>query len=237
MVGIFLDVLSDANAKLFGGINFSGGTFTTIIEWGIAILLLIGGLGFVYYYYKNKKNWNKKIEVNEIVGGYFIPTSHDVARVVKIGSGGFQVLNLKKNKTYKLAYGGKVGKNSYKMFVLNDGYWYSGMLSANLKSIDDEKGLIQVVTTHPSMRSQYTALERMIELLHADKQHFWDKWGGMIMSIVFVFVAGIFLWLNYQEFVKATANLSGAIAEIGKLIDKINILQGNNQVSNLIPAK
>jgi len=153
----------------------------------------------------------------------------DVARDVKMGSGGFVVLYLKKLKTHKLAYGGKVGKDTYYFFIMPDGYWYNAMLSANLYAIDKEGGFIPVVTTNPSMRGQYTSLEKQIDSLHEEKKKWWDTYGSWVLSMAFVLVAGMMLWLCYQEYAKAMGSMSGMVNEISKLIDKINIMQSNAQ--------
>jgi hypothetical protein len=49
-----------------------------------------------------------------------------------------------------------------------------------------------------------------------------EKYGAWVLGIAFVLVAGIMLWLNYQEFVKATSNLGGAIDKITPALDRLS---------------
>lgn len=217
-------IISDTNSKIFG--SFSGASVLNIVGWCILAVIVIGGCIWGYIIWNNRRVFCKKITVFDIVGINFVPASRDVAKVVKIGSGGFEILYLKKLKTYRIAYGGKVGKDTYYFFILPDGYWYNGMLSANMMMIDKMGGLVSVVTTNPAMRSQYTSLEKQIDTLHANKVSFMEKYGAWIMGIAFVLVAGVMLYLSYREYASTMASLSGLVDKIGGLVDKIVSLQG-----------
>ena len=232
------DAVTNVNNQVMSYIT--GIKFLDIIGWIIFGVILIG-VGFYFFtWYKNKKIFNKQITILDIIGIYFEPIGKDVAKTVKFVSGGFEILYLKKNKTWKISFGSKVGKNSYYFFIMPDGYWYNGLLSANMFMIDKLKGLVPIVTTNPSMRSQYTALEKQIDLLHANKKTFWDQYGQWVLAIGFLLVAGVFLWLNYQEYAKAMASQNLFIDKLGTMLDKINQMAGNVQAnvpSNLIPIK
>ena len=175
--------MAEANAALisvtgkvsgaFGGINWM-----TVLGWILFLVICIGGGYFAYNYYKNKKIFNKRVTAFEIVSGEWSPCVRDSAKVVKIGKGGFEILYLKKSKSWKIAYGGRVGKNDYYFFIMPDGYWYNGTLMANINKIDETGGLIPITTTNPLMRGQYTALEKQIDTLHAEKTSFFEKYGS-----------------------------------------------------------
>lgn len=231
------DVITNINSGMVG--YFKNIKFLSIIGWIIFIIVIICALFWFLTYYKNKRLFNKLIVVHEIVNGEFIETYRDQARSIKLGSGGFEIIFLKKLKTWKLAMGARTGRNRYDFYIMPDGYWYPAKVYANIFKIDELKGMIPVVTTNASMRSQYTSLEKQIDVLHQDKKSFMDKWGTMLFGLGFLLVAGVMLWLNYQEFVKATANLATAISKAGELIDKINVLQGNSASVNngLVPIK
>ena len=130
--------------------------------------------------------------------------------------------------------------NDYYFFILPDGYWYNGSLLANINKIDENGGLIPVTTTNPLMRGQYTALEKQIDTLHADKVGFWDKHGNFVMSIAFILISGVLLWLMFKEWRMALGQLSGYHAGLEALLDKLAALAGNIQgtpaTTGLIPA-
>jgi hypothetical protein len=233
------DIIASTNRKLIDAV--SGIKFMNLIGWFIFAIILIGGLYWLFIIYRNKKIYSSIIKGFEIIGVNFIPTIDDRARKVKLGSGGFEILFLKRLKTWRLAYGSRVGKNTYYYFIMPDGYWYNGLFSSNMFMIDKLGGLIPIVTTNPNMRSQYTSLEKQIDSLHKEKEKFWDKYGSWILSLSFVLVAGVMLWLNYKEFVTVSTNFNTAIDKMGLLIDKLNVLTGNVQntqgAGGLVPVK
>lgn len=232
------DTITQVNNQIVAAI--SGIQFRNAIGWIIFAIILIGCGVFAWFWYTNKKTFSKKITILEIVGINYVPTMTDKAKVVKIGSGGFEILYLQKLKIYRIAYGGRVGKDTYYFFVGKDGYWYNGMLSADMYAIDQHKGLIPIVTTNPSMRSQYTSLEKQIDTLHADKKGFMDKYGAWVFSIGFVIIVGVFAWLIFREM----SPIMSSIAEIAKrqadLTTRIDVILShlnlNSTSSGLVPA-
>lgn len=169
------DVIGDVNSKIMG--TFTNIHILNVIGWVVLGILVIGAGFWVYMIYRNKKQFSKIITGFDVVNGFWQPSIRDRAKVVKIGSGGFEILYLQKSKTWKIAYGGRVGRDTYYFFIMPDGYWYNGMLYANVNSISEKGGLIPVVTTNPLMRGQYASLEKQIDSLVGDKKGFWDKYG------------------------------------------------------------
>ena len=233
------DVISGVNQKLVGTVTNI--KWANILGWIALAILVTGVVWWATGAYRNKKVFSKRITAFEIIGGYWQPAIRDLAKVVKIGKGGFEILYLQKMKAWKIAYGGRVGRNDYYFFIMPDGYWYNGMLFANLNSMDAKGGLIPIVTTNPLMRGQYTSLEKQIDSLAGEGSKFWDKYGGWILSMVFVLIAGVMLWLNYKEYVTATANLKAMASQFADLTKSMaNIasnIQGANGGSGLVPIK
>jgi hypothetical protein len=230
-------IVSGANEKIVG--SFKNINWVNTIGWMFFIIIIVAGAVWIWVYYKNKKVFNKRINVNGNIGGFWRRVSSDVAKSVKLGIGGFEVLYLKKLKSWKIAYGGNFGDNIYEFYVMPDGYWYNSRPYGDVKYIDQNKGMVAVVTTNPLMRGQYTSLEKQIETLHGEKVKFWDKYGTWVLGIAFVLIAGVMLWLNYKEYVTATGNLNTVADKFGMLIDKLNLMQGNTPAggSGLIPVK
>jgi len=231
-------VLTATNQKLMGA--FTGVNWMTILGWIIFGALCLGGGWWLYNYYKNKKIFNKKITAFEIVSGKWKPCIRDMAKTIKIGKGGFEILYLKKLKTWKIAYGGRVGESIYYFFIMPDGYWYNGTLMANINKIDKSGGLIPITTTNPLMRGQYTALEKQIDNLHADKVSFWEKHGSFVMSIAFILIAGVLLWLMFKEWRMALGQLSGYHEGLERILEQLASLasniQGTASTTGLVPA-
>ena len=231
--------LEETNAKIVGSITglISKSAFINAIGWlvlGIVVIFVCGGLAWWYF---DRKKYNKKIISNSIIHGYFYPTYKDIAKSVKLGSGGFEVLYLKKLKSWKLAHGARSGINEYTFYILPDGYWFPGQISAKVYYIDKFKGMLPVITTNPTMRSQYTSLEKQIDSLHGHKQGFWDKYGNWIMSGTFIAIIGIFCWLSFREisqFLGAGSALADRMTALADAMNKLAVNLNNAQPSGLV---
>lgn len=225
MVGTYLITLSEINSKLLG--SFQKSAVINALGWLLVAILAIGGTGAWAWWYIEKKKYNKKITAFEIIGDYYWPNIKDTAKIVKIGKSGFEVLYLKKLKTWKLAYGGKVGKNDYYFFIDPIGYWHNAMMSAKISHIDKFKGLIPIITTNPTMRAQYTALEKQIDLLHGQKQSFWEKYGMWVLSIGYLLIIGVFAWLSFREVGQFLGSGNELAKQMTALADRMNELAVN----------
>ncbi len=223
-----VDVVGDVNQKIAGAFSgVSTSLILNIVGWVIVIVLLVAGGWWAYKHYKDKKIYNKRITAFELINGYWQATGRDVGKVVKLGKGGFEILYLKKLKTWKIAYGGRVGKLDYYFFIMPDGYWYNGMLNGDLSYMDKNGGLVQVTTTNPSMRGQYTSLEKQIDSLGGEKENWWDKNKSWVFSVAFVLVAGLFLWLIFKEFSSAMGQLSTYHKQMAEILKQVNNLASN----------
>jgi len=213
------DTVSSINQKIFSSISFSG--TAKIIGWVAFAVLLIGGCAYAWYAWREKKLWNKIVIIKTIVNDRFVKAGNDVAKVIKLGKGGFEILYLKGAKTWKIAHiSSKVDPNTYEFYIMPDGYWYTAYISANMKQITKEGGLISVITTNPSMRSQYTSLEKQIDSLHLDKKGFWETNKVWMIPLTYTLVIGVTAWLIFKDF----PSLFNSMAQ---LTDKVTILVQN----------
>lgn len=224
-------------SSVFGGITKN--SIINAVGWLVAGIIIVGLAGWFIWWWTDKKKYNRKIKAYEIVGAHYVQTYSDVARSTKLGKGGFEVLYLKKAKTWKLAHGGRSGKNEYYFFIQPDGYWYNGQIAASVNTIDKNGGLIPIVTTNPTMRSQYTALEKQIDSLHGEKVSFWDKYGNWILSISFVLIIGVLAWLIYREMsgvMGSIAGLTDKMTSLTEQLTKLTINLNSAKPSGLVPA-
>jgi hypothetical protein len=223
-----VDAVSTVNAKLVG--SLTSVNFLNVLGWIVFAILIIGGGFWAYMAWRNKRLFNIRITAWRDINHYFEPKVRDFAKTVKIGKAGYEIIYLKKLKTHKISFG---GYNDLMFFIMPDGIWYNGKLPANLNTIDVNGGLIPVITTNPLMRAQYSALEKQIDSLTQSKVGFWEKYGSWVLSVGFVLVAGIMLWLNYKEYNSASGNFKALLDGLNVLIDKLNILTSNAQTAGV----
>jgi len=235
------DAITAVNQKIMGVFTGAGSiNWMSILGWIFFVIILVAA-GFAgYMWYKNKRIFNKKCTILEIVGVNYVPVMTDMAKVVKIGTGGFEILFFKKLKIYRIGYGGRVGKSDYYFFIGKDGYWYNGMLSADIHAIDKNKGLIPIVTTNPAMRSQYTSLEKQIDVLHSEKKGFMEKYG---MGAGFVIVIGVFFLLIAKELSPVMGQMASISEKQGYLVQHLDTIISNlnigaqNISTGLVPVR
>lgn len=210
-----------------GGINVAG--ILNSAGWLVAGIIVLAAIGIGFWLWYNKKIFAKTVTRFEVIGNRYEPTLRDNAKIVKLGHGGFEVLYWKKAKVYRIAFGERIGKNTYYFFVAPDGYEYNGVLGNQITT----DGKIPVITANPAMRAQYTALEKQINDLHDQKQGFWDKYGNWVLSVGFVLIIGIFAWLIYKEWAASIGQLPGILEKLSQLTDNINkLLVASQQTPN-----
>lgn len=192
----------------------------TFIGWVVFALIIIGVSGWAAYYYYNRKTYNKTIIIHELINGTYQETGRDRARSVKLGSGGFEVLHLQKRKIYRIGYGSRMGRNVYNFYIMPDGYWYNGILSGKINSA----GGVEIISTNPNARAQYTALEKYVDGLYSEKKGFWDKYGNWVLSLAFIVIIGVFAWLIFREISPIMNQFPVLIDKMSELVDKVNKL-------------
>lgn len=234
--------LSDINQGIISKVT-SGTTIKGLLN-GVGYLiigfLVIAGAGWWAWTYFDKKKYNRIVKAHEIINGYFVHTYTDLGRPVKIGKGGFEVIYLKKLKTWKLGHGARSGRNEYNFYIMPDGYWYPGLIKAEIYFIDKLKGMLPVVTTNPAMRSQYTSLEKQIDTLHAEKKSFWKEYGPWILGAVYIAIIGIFSWLSYKEigqFLGSGTNLANQMNLLAENMNRLAVNLNGAGSGGLVPAK
>lgn len=174
--------------------SFKGeGTQVDWLFWGIVFLVIVVGI-IVIYIANQRRIYNRKIIVFENLSGQgFQPTIRDKARLVKLGDAGEEVLFLKKKKVYRSAYGRKMGKNTYWFAIGQDGYWYNIVLG----DLDAKMGMLDIEPIDRDMRYMHVAIRKNIQDRYR-KVHFMEKYGGVVISGIFLLIAlvGILLMLH-----------------------------------------
>jgi len=212
------DTLTNVNQGLINAVT--GFNYMQFLGWVVIIILISALAGFGIWWWYSKNQFRKKISVFELINGYYQPVAKDTAKIVKIGRGGFEILYLRKFKTYKIAYGGRIGKETYYFFVGPDGYWYNGILGGHITT----DGRIPIVTTSPNMRSNYTALEKQLASLGQEKKSFWDTNKTWMIPLAFILITGVITWLIYRELHGTVGPLTDLAGRMADLVDKVNKL-------------
>lgn len=197
--------------------SFNTAGLSSMIIWGSLIIVVAIIIALLMWMNFQKKIYNKKIVVFENLGGQgYQKTGEDTARLIKIGDGGEEILFLRKGKTYKTAYGKKMGSNTYWFAVGQDGYWYN----CTLGDLDAKMGMLDIEPVDRDMRYMHVAIRKNIQDRYK-KQSFMDKYGTVVMNSVFLLIMLWGLWF--------IADKMGGVAK-----ELVTALQQNQETTKLM---
>lgn len=197
-------------------IGISSSTIYVLVS-AISVSLAIAIITYIIF---DRSQFNKSIVVFENIAGQgFQPVLKDKARTIRLGSGGEELLYLKKKKVYRTAYGKKMGKNTYWFVIGQDGYWYNSVLG----DLDAKMGMLDIEPIDRDMRYMHVAIRKNIEDRYR-KVQFMEKYGTILMSGLFlvIILVGIFFLLD------KIGEISGSIA--GSVETANQVLTGNREV-------
>jgi len=210
--------------------NFFGGT--TLLILILVIVIMASSIGI--WLFINWRTYNKKIIIFENIAGQgFQPVFKDSARLIKIGDGGEELLYLKKKKTYKTAYGKKMGKNTYWFARGQDGYDYNILLG----DLDAKMGMLDIEPVDRDLRYMNVAIRKSITERFR-KIGFMEKYGATVVYGVFFIIVTFALWLLIDQIGQLLGQAISAVEASGetveyanKIISKLDAMSGGSGIT------
>lgn len=225
-----------ASLNPLSAINLGGswGTFGSIaLVIGVAFAIL--GLGAIVIYWRIvKKQYWINIEVSRLIGGVPMRVANYQAKEVpfgmagdklwRVGSGFFKFI-----KAVKWLPVGKVqsAPRLWKYWIREDGEWINYQ-DANLDEVSRKMGVRFV---NEDMRLQRLATERLLEQRLMNKT-FWEKWGTVIMTLIFFLVMTICMVIMFYQFSKVMdkfSTIATTQAETSRILLRVF---GDNYIAN-----
>lgn len=215
--------------------DFKAGNFGLVITLFFASIVVLGLIGTVLFLTLRHFKFNKHITIWEDVEGSdgLEPIGTDKAMLIKVGKGGTELLYLKKRKTYKGAYGKRIGKNKYFFVIGKDGYWYN----TTLGSLDSAMQKININPTNVNMRYQNEALMELIRERY-EKPNFWEQYGQILVNLAFFMLIAVMFWLYFSSFkevapalVQASDTLKESAEALKQVIGGIDNLRASGGIT------
>lgn len=151
---------------------------------GIILVTVISIMFFLMTY-------NKKIILFENISGVgYQPVLRTRARIVKLGSGGSEILRTLKGGYYVSAYGRKMGKNTYWYAKGQDGYWYNILIG----DLDTKLSMLDIEPIDRDVRMFHVGVSKLAQNDYG-KHGFLEKYGIHIMLFAFLIVMLIGFWI------------------------------------------
>lgn len=192
------------------------GFWITVIAVVIFFLVL---MGILVWFYIQHKRFNIKIRDFENISGQgYQLVKRDTARIVKIGDGGEELLLLRKGKTFRTAYGRKMGKNEYWFSKGQDGYWYNSVLG----DLDAKMGMLDIEPIDRDMRYMHVAIRKNIQDRYRKKEGL-EKYAPLIISFFFIVIMIIAVWLLMAKAGDLIASATGSVNAAQPIAEQLTI--------------
>lgn len=174
------------------------------------------------------KTWNKKVRFFENIGGRgYQQIGFKRARLIKVGSGGTEVLKPKGFTGYLSAYGQKMGKNEFWYAKGQDGFWYNVVLG----DLDGKMNMLDIEPIDRDVRMFHIAMDRITQTQFGEKKSFGEKYGGY----VFLFGLMIIFFIGMYVIMGRIADISGSNQQLAETNVKTSelIVQALGKVNNI----
>lgn len=185
-------------------------------------LIIVGGLfGLWAWWYVSKKNFKYTIKIFEKVDGRYRPTITDNALERRIGEGGDTVFYLRKLKKIVPRPNIQTGNNTFWFAKREDGE----LINIGMEDIDLKMREAGVYYLDNELRYSRASLQKLNKDRNL-KEKFWDKYGNMILSIVFIVIIAVMLLLITSKLMQVIGNLDGVIKTSAVVMEKTEALLG-----------
>jgi len=209
--------------------NVTGGQ---VLDWVVVflIIILVGiGLTFLTIYVLNLIKFNKKIKLFRKVGNQIIPVLMDRAMFTRIGNAGDYWCQLKKTKKVLPRPRIQMGRNEFWFYEREDGEWINFALGDF-----DEQMRATAYYVDEDMRLQRLGIQKNLRD-RFQKVTFWQKYGGMIISIVYILVVTICFVILFNKMENAwdkAGQMASAVKEMAMEVRNMRLNTG----SGALPA-
>lgn len=213
--------------SVFGGFNFGLGTLGNVFLVLFIAVFIIGLIGVAIFVFVNNKKYKHTIPLYRKVGSMPIRVAVYKAKDYKIGNAGDKLWFVRKAKKFIPPATIQTAPNEYPHFEREDGEW----INFGLGDIDKQLKEAGVKYVHQDMRANRIAISNLLEQRFT-KKSFWDKYGNIIMNVIFYLVVAIAMVIIFYQW-------SNIVDKTGTLIDKIIALEDQRKASGgqgVVPA-
>ena len=210
-----------------GNIGNAIAIFLIIVIFGI--LCAVGTVWFI-----NKLKYNKIIKVFRRVGNEIVPVFTDVAMFERIGMAGDYWCRMKKAAKILPRPRKQMEKNTFWFYERDDGEW----CNFSLGDFDNQMKKAGAYFVDEDMRLQRLGIQKNLQT-RFQKVTFWEKYGGMIISIIYILIVTVCLVILFNKMTDAwtkASEMAGAVREMA--IEVRNLRTGTQSgavLASLLP--
>lgn len=210
--------LVDQAKEVFSGVGLS--SIGSIITWFLVVLvviLLISGVAIFIVY---RKRFDKVIIAFETTGTGIKSTRYKATEIPigGLGANCFYIPSIKKHlKKGRL----QTGNNVWWYHIGPDGEWRN----FGLENIDSVLGRANVKLVDEDMRFSNAELAEYLKNQYG-KKTFWEQYGTVIVSIIFIVIVGILFWFIAKQLVTAIQSVPTLLEGVNKVLDRTDQIIG-----------
>ncbi|KKL66542.1 hypothetical protein LCGC14_2143910 [marine sediment metagenome] len=204
--------------------SFIGKGSTALSLGGLIIFVLVflGMLGFGTWWFVRYLKYNKKIVVFEKIGGRFEQTMVDKAMEIPLSTAGDTVIILKKSKKIMPFPRLQMGRRVYWYFIREDREW----INFDMLDLDEEARKGGARFLQQEARFARTQVQKGLKERY-DRPGFWKQYGLLVISIIYIVVIGMMIFLALGKFVDIVNALGGVVSEVESLMGRADKIIGN----------
>jgi len=211
----------------FASFGFLGQYWQYIVVALVVAIAVIIGL----FYFLDVIAYKITFKLYEKINGKVYQTGFDKAKFERVGIAGDYWARTKKFKKILPKPRITAGKNTYNFYIREDGEW----INFGIEDIDAKMKIAKTYYVDEDIRLQRLGIQKNLET-RFKKEKFWDKYGNVIMMIVFVVIITICLVVLFQKLVLVADGLkqaSGAMTQLAQALQDTATRTGGG----LVPAK
>jgi len=174
--------------------RFTATGVATLVGWLIGAVLFAGLLGVAFYFVYKNLIYNKTVKIYRKVGNKTVLVAVDKGYFARVGNAGDYWLITKKLKKTLPRPTIQSGKNEYWFFEREDGEF----INFGLGDIDSQMKVAKVYYIDEDMRLARLGIQKNLRD-RFQKVSFWQKYGGLIMNLIYLMVSTILLVILFKE--------------------------------------
>lgn len=199
------------------------GSWGTVLLIVLGMVLVAGAVIGLIVWLSNTLKYNKKLKLFRKVGNEIVPVLDDKGWFARVGTAGDYWCKVKKMKKTLPRPRKQMAKNEYWFYERNDGEW----INFSLKDFDEDMQKAGAYFVDEDMRLQRLGIQKNLEN-RFQKVTFWQKYGGMIMNVVFLVIVVVMLvvlfkemkdnWVVGREMAQAVRDMAEQVANMRKQV-------------------
>ncbi len=188
-------------------------------------VLIICLIGVIIFLYLNKRKYKYKIPLTKKVGERTVKVKTFLAKDFPIGRAGDKLWFVKGIKKYIMPATLQSGANEFTHHEREDGEW----INVEYPDVDLHMKQMGVKFVQQDMRSNRIAISDILEQRFKDQKTFWEKWGNMIMQLIFYLVVTMMMIVIFYQW-------SDIVDKTSILVDQLQVTEKAVSGGSIVPA-